>query len=242
MSAVDLARRRRVARQARVHDDIGVRPLKGNGPRHHLVQHGAEAVDVGALVAALALDLLRRHVVRRAHHRRKARKRQPTQPRRLGDAEVHDAQRAVVAEHHVLRLQVAVDHVLLVHVVQRVAQPAGDLEGVGDRQSAPRCASDCRKRLALQKLHRHVGPALLCDRNVCRMKGWLSRRPISSSRWKRVKKPGSLSNCIDGTLRATVLPVCGRPPCRSRPCRCGRRRRGCGSGCRARRRSGLRGS
>jgi hypothetical protein len=47
----------------------------------------------------------------------------------LGDAEVHELQAAVLPDHHVLRLDVAVDDADLVRVAQRHAQPVDHQRG-----------------------------------------------------------------------------------------------------------------
>ena len=49
---------------------------------------------------------------------------------RLGDAEVHHVGMPG-AEHHVFRLDVAVDHALAVGVTQRVGDLAPDARGIG---------------------------------------------------------------------------------------------------------------
>mmetsp|Transcript_37362 Transcript_37362/g.95529 ORF Transcript_37362/g.95529 Transcript_37362/m.95529 type:complete len:301 (+) Transcript_37362:261-1163(+) len=92
--------------------------VKGAAQRGDLVQQAAEAPRVAAPVVRRAADALRRHVVRRAHHR--------LRHHRLG-AEV--ARQAEVANLELPRrghqdiggLQVAVHHPPRVHVLQRVA-------------------------------------------------------------------------------------------------------------------------
>ncbi len=108
--------------------DDGLR--RGAGVRRvaaqHLVQHGAQGVDVAPRVyLPVAGRLLRAHVVRRAE--RQARLGEPRAPglaHRQRDAEVGD-QRGAVLQQDVLGLDVAVDHALPVRVVQR----ARDLPG-----------------------------------------------------------------------------------------------------------------
>ena len=85
-------RRDRIADEACVHDGIRVRTLEWQPAGDHLVKDCADAVDVRALVAPLALHLLRCHVVRSSHRRREAAECQAAGGGGLGDAEVHDAQ------------------------------------------------------------------------------------------------------------------------------------------------------
>ncbi len=94
----------------------------------HFVEHGAEAVDVGAGIAAFALDLLGRHVMGRAGGESTKVSRRPSH---AGDAEIHNADGAVVADHDVLRLEIAMDDIVVVHVLHGLADQAHDREGVG---------------------------------------------------------------------------------------------------------------
>ena len=74
---------------------------------------------------------LGRHVARRADRDRAL---SSLAAERAGDAEVHEHD-AVVAEDHVLRLDVAVHDLLVVHVLQRLAAVAGVLDRVAERQA-----------------------------------------------------------------------------------------------------------
>ncbi len=147
----------------------GTYQLGGRGPRvgalvgqvsgEHLVEHGAHRVDVGARIAAAAPDLLRRHVVGRAHG---GGERSPGEPARRGedrDAEVEQLHLALRRHQHVLRLDVAVEHPLGVEVGQGGADLAGEVEGLlgGERVLAEQRS----QRTALHVLHHHVHPALL---------------------------------------------------------------------------------
>jgi hypothetical protein len=110
-------------------------------------QDGAEAEHVGALVEPLdlAAGLLRRHVRRRPHRlavprtlpgvaahrphhagRRRRLRRRPALGLYLGQAPVHELHLAEGADHHVGRLQVAVDHPLAVRVRHRLADRLED--------------------------------------------------------------------------------------------------------------------
>ena len=64
---VELARCDRVAGDAGVHYDVGTLAFEEHLAGRHFVQDGPEAVDVGAVVATAAVDLLGGHVVGRAH-------------------------------------------------------------------------------------------------------------------------------------------------------------------------------
>ena len=85
---------------------------EGRLAAQHLVEHAAEAVDVGAGVElASAGGLLRAHVGRRSD--RAARSRSSVSPlaavERPRDAEVRDTRAVAAVEQDVLRLDVAMD-------------------------------------------------------------------------------------------------------------------------------------
>src|SRR5664280_282585 len=101
---VDLARRDRVAGDAGVHDDVRTLAFEERGTGRHLIQDGAEAVDVGAVVAAAAFHLLGGHIVRGAHRRSETGEREAARKIDAGDAEVEKPQTAVAADHYVLWL------------------------------------------------------------------------------------------------------------------------------------------
>jgi hypothetical protein len=130
----------------------------GGGPRErrladqHLVEHAPEAVDVGpAVEAAFAGGLLGAHIRRRAH-------RHPGLGELLlghqapCDAKVGHQGRAVLRQQDVLRLDVAVDHAVLVGVFEGAGRFAGDLHGVVQRQLAL-AAEPVAQRLALDVGH-----------------------------------------------------------------------------------------
>ena len=81
----------------------------------------------------------------------------------LGDAEIHDLHPAVVADHDVFRLQIAMDDVVLVHVLERIARCGGDIDRLADRHDLDR-VQHVAERFAFEKLHDDIGPALVFDR------------------------------------------------------------------------------
>ena len=130
----------------------GERPLA----REHFVEHRAEREDVGARGRALALRLLGRHVVGRAHHDAAG----GGVLGAPGEPEIHDLDLPVRQHVHVAGLEVAVHHALRV----REGQPVEDLlhhrELVLERAQLP-LREQLAQVLALEQLHGHVGHAAL---------------------------------------------------------------------------------
>ncbi len=123
-------------------------------PGDQFVKTDAEAVDVGALVNVLgAGELLRRHVLERAHGMMVARDLQPAL--RLGQvrqAEVGDLHLLLAVDHDVARLDVAVHHAVPVRVGQSGEDLFADLQHLVRREfSLP--AQAILQRLALDVLH-----------------------------------------------------------------------------------------
>jgi hypothetical protein len=116
---------------------------------HELVEQRAERVDVGALVdVGGALDLLRRHVRRRADEAADGLRGIGARAR---DPEIGHHDPPVAREQHVLRLEVAVDHAGGVRGADAGADRARDREHAGDGQ---RLARDPRgERFAVDELH-----------------------------------------------------------------------------------------
>jgi len=112
--------------------------------RRHLVEHRAEGEDVGAGVHPLAPQLLGRHVGHRAEHLSRARDRAAggqrgldvRRPRRRRKAEVEHLHAALVAHHHVGRLQIAMNDALAVRGGEGVGDRDGQLQKAGQRQLA----------------------------------------------------------------------------------------------------------
>src|SRR5256886_11747195 len=90
-----------------VDDRHGVLGTVGLLPGEHLEQDDAEAVQVAARIDRLPVALLRAHVVRRAENRA-AVGHIPRQRGILGQAEVDERDAAVLAQHDVAALQIAV--------------------------------------------------------------------------------------------------------------------------------------
>ena len=86
-----------------------VRILVGVPPGQQAVVGGAQRVDVAAGVHRFGLALLGAHEERRADHQAGLRQLLGRFRGRLGQAEVHDLDRAVGGPHEVGRLEVAVD-------------------------------------------------------------------------------------------------------------------------------------
>ena len=99
-----------------------------------LVEDDAEAVDVAAGVdpVRLAAGLLGAHVGRRAQHLAVEGHRRLV-GLALGQAEVHQVRPAVVVEHDVRRLDVAVDDAVVVGVVQGLGDLGDQLGRVAER-------------------------------------------------------------------------------------------------------------
>jgi len=123
----------------------------------HLVEHAGEAVDVAAAVNVLfRCALLRAHVRRRAD--REAGCRQAFDVTGtfdcLRDAEVQH-QRAVAVDQDVVRLDVAVDDVVLVRIGERVGDLRRIPNGLLERQM-PLAVQHRPQRVALDHRHRVV--------------------------------------------------------------------------------------
>ena len=88
-------------------------------PREQVVEGAAERVDVGPVVDRGAVQLLWRHVVRRAGQHRLLTK---ALIAKTSEAKVEQLERAVARHQHVVGLDVAVNEPLRVGVVERVGQ------------------------------------------------------------------------------------------------------------------------
>ena len=121
-------------------------------------QRGGQAVDVAGGRDGPAGEHLGRHEARRADRDRAL---LLLAAERAGHAEV-DEDHALVAQDHVGRLDVAVDDLLVVHVLQGLAPVAGELDAVPDGQARIAVALEHRAEVeALDELHDDVGALLV---------------------------------------------------------------------------------
>ena len=161
----DRARRRRVFRRDPLDEVPDVRLDERGAAGEHLIEDGAERVDVAARVdaARLAEGLLRRHVLRRSHDHARERQRragvdlareaevghEDAEPdgaaagdvqRRVGGVSRGDESLSVgvVGQKDVTGLDVAVDHSVGVGVVEGEGDVGGDLERRARRKAAHR--------------------------------------------------------------------------------------------------------
>ena len=126
-------------------------------PGEHLVEDDAEAVEIGARVERLALRLLGTHVVRRAAQHAGARAAVAGQ-QAARQAEVDEHHAAVVAQHDVRRLQIAMDDAGLVHHLER----ARDFLEEGDGLVGGQRILQARLEVAAGEIfHREVFDALV---------------------------------------------------------------------------------
>jgi hypothetical protein len=140
-----------------------VRVNEGRAARQHLVEQHADAVEVARRPDRQAETLLGRHVARRADDEarlgRGVRARHLGRGRQhLGDAEVEHAD-AVLVEHDVRGLEVAVDDAERVGFRQHVADFGGDPHGALGREGAL-ARESLGQRRALHVLHDDEGAAV----------------------------------------------------------------------------------
>jgi hypothetical protein len=117
-------------------------------------------VSIAALVAALALHLLRRDVIGRAQRGRQRGVRDAPRVLFQGDAEVDDLDAIVIQDHDVLGLQVAVHHAVLVQVVERFADGHGEGHGAAHGQFSL-FVEDGTQQPSVDPLDHHVEAAAL---------------------------------------------------------------------------------
>jgi hypothetical protein len=142
-----------------VHQDDRRGPLERRLAGQHLVDQDAERVEVG-LVADLGgpSDLLGRHIGGRPQGPPGGGQGRGVEV--LGDPEVGQLDLALCGDHQVRRLEVAVDHALLVRVVQRVADLDGQVDHLAPGERAA-LAEDVVEGHPVDVLHREIrGPAV----------------------------------------------------------------------------------
>ena len=157
--------RRRRGRLVEVaHDDLRVSlALEHRHPGGHVVQHAAQRVDVGAGSDRVAADLLGRHIVRRAHERRRHGDVAVAAVRveDLGQAEVQQLHALGLLavkrgqHHHVGGLEVAVQHIDRVRHPQRARDLQPDPKHALEGQRALH-VHHVLQREALEVLHHDV--------------------------------------------------------------------------------------
>ena len=109
-------------------DRDGAVAVKGQSAREHLIEHDADGIDVGLAVGDVSSRLLGRDVVNRAdrlvgHGARRL-------VGKARDAEVGHLDGAVLQQHDVLRLDVAVNDAALMRVLQRLEDLGGEVQHV----------------------------------------------------------------------------------------------------------------
>ena len=126
-----------------------VRALAGED----LEQDQAERMNIGCGRRSGACELFRRHVLRRPRNLRAG------IVRRRGDSKIGDANVALAVEHHVRRLQIAVDDAAVVRRRDAGAQLPRDVERFVLRK-APDAAEQRAEILAVHVLHRQKRTAV----------------------------------------------------------------------------------
>ena len=120
----------------------------------HVVEDKAERVDVGAVIDSLALRLLGRHVLERAHDGTQRRRRAGC-THRARDAEIHDQRAAVGRDHDVLGLEIAVHDADFVGGAEARRDLLRDRERARHRQLAL-ALQHVREVLPFDERHRQV--------------------------------------------------------------------------------------
>ena len=156
---IECRRRRRVLLRNRLHDREVVGAFKGLDAGQQLVEDHAGGEQIGPRVHLQALHLLGRHVLQGADHRALG-SRGIARVGDTGDAEITELDPSTGIEHHVGRLDVAVDDALLVREAQCRQQLAHD----GERAIEGQPVADVELLLqvsAPHQFHDHEGHALI---------------------------------------------------------------------------------
>ena len=160
---------RRRALERRRHDRAGGRAAERRHAGDQLVEDHAEREDVDARVERLAGTLLGRHVARRArrgrhaaaleHRRPSGRQLVAADHRVARQPEVDELDAALRRQHHVLRLQIAMDHALGVELGEALGDLGRDVDDLRHRHlPAPHPLA---QRAAGHVLHRDEGEAVV---------------------------------------------------------------------------------
>ena len=121
----------------------------------HFIQHTTCGIQVGTHVDAFAARLLGRQILRGADHALRLRHRGGGIVERAGDAEVHDLDHALLGNHDVAGLDVAVNDAHAVRILERVEHAHHHLFGVALAQSAVHL-ENVAQGLALDILHHQI--------------------------------------------------------------------------------------
>jgi len=109
------------------------KPAQRQLPGKHLVKNHAEGIDVRAMIHFLrTLDLLRGHVMRRAHHIPGARQAQLVlvQTGNFCEPEIGDFHPATLIQHHVLWFDIPVNNAFFVSVLERLTDLRNNFQGL----------------------------------------------------------------------------------------------------------------
>ena len=121
------------------------------------------------------------------------------------ETEIQYFDAALVGNHDVGGLQVAMDDAFFVCGGERVGQGAGDLDDLLDGKAARgiRRSSDCP---STSSMVRKWTPSDSSTEKMVTMCGWLSAAMARASRWKRARRSGSRATSGGRTLSATSRP------------------------------------
>jgi hypothetical protein len=147
-----------------LHQLVVARGLERHLSGEHLVEHDAEAVEIGQSIDVLAATLLGRHVGERADDAAVAR--HALRPLRARDAEIHDLEQARIGEDQVRRLDVAMHDSHLVRIGKAVRRLRDHCERLFQAERRAAFVQDRLERAPAHQLHHHVERAVLLDQRV----------------------------------------------------------------------------
>jgi len=152
--------RHRIEPEAIAH--VGVRLAERQRARHGFVQHDPEREEIAPQVLARAEQLLGRNVRRRAGAEPRFLREEVGITSMVREAEIDENGAAIGSQHHVGRLEIEVNHLLLMHAVERVSDRCADRGRIG-RWEGSRREPVC-ERPALDPLGHEIG----CPREIAR--------------------------------------------------------------------------